>query len=567
LVASTYTEGVTPVVDTPGPVSESCRAGRHANCAGWAAVPVEGGYERRRCCCSDCRCARHFGCPVVAGAGAAGPADTPATTGPPTAESVPRCSGVSAKRVRWNVSRRAVAFADLEVGEIRTAGGVTKIGRRAGAAKLLAGLPADVNQVFLCGPRPGETVDHFRRWAARPADQGFWSLEKVFDEKPEMPVVVYGAGNRRVELHRAASWFGEGGYRPAVAWDAWHQAANAVGRHFEGQPLLATPAGTGRYLWAYTIPWGREWDCLAGDDQELIRATAGQGRVEACPTVDELPGLVELDGRFMYGALCAELGAGPAIHDTAPTFDPMAPGRYRVRFRVPDGWGHVGLLGVKADTGWWYPAAPGWAGETWADGAELHLAAKHGWPFEVVERVVLAKGDPLGGWAKRLLAGWAELDEADEAGRLARRAVRSILVKALGGFVGRDPLVTVTCPADQPGRVPADAIRLRQEGDQLVWAERAELRHPEWVHPEWPARVWARARARLLAGPGGVGALGVDRGQVVAMETDALYLTADPGWADDGRPGRFRVKAAIAGPITAPRSLVELHQLKRAAGV
>jgi len=53
----------------------------------------------------------------------------------------------------------------------------------------------------------------------------------------------------------------------------------------------------------------------------------------------------------------------------------------------------------------------------------------------------------------------------------------------------------------------------------------------------------------LLDGPGPdrsrVGALTLPRTQVVAFRTDAIYTTEAPGWADDGKPGRYRLKGSI----------------------
>jgi hypothetical protein len=59
------------------------------------------------------------------------------------------------------------------------------------------------------------------------------------------------------------------------------------------------------------------------------------------------------------------------------------------------------------------------------------------------------------------------------------------------------------------------------------------------------------------------GVLHVDPSTVVAMRTDAVYLTHNPGWNDDGRPGRLRVSFERAGPMPAPRTVGELLSLTK----
>lgn len=83
----------------------------------------------------------------------------------------------------------------------------------------------------------------------------------------------------------------------------------------------------------------------------------------------------------MYAALVDALGSGPALYDTCSSLEPHQRGRYRIRFRVPADWCHVGAFMVpvrertqhSAEEGgdWHYPATPGGTFETWADGAEI----------------------------------------------------------------------------------------------------------------------------------------------------------------------------------------------------
>src|SRR5690606_21657835 len=105
----------------------------------------------------------------------------------------------------------------------------------------------------------------------------------------------------------------------------------------------------------------------------------------------------------------------------------------------------------------------------------------------------------------------------------------------------------------------------RAEGDKLVWTELTEPAWPEMAHPEWSAQVYGRARARLLSAPGGAGALGVERSELVAFRTDAIYMTTDPHWNDDGRPGRYRHVRTIPGPIKRPTTQRELLAVRDGA--
>ena len=82
----------------------------------------------------------------------------------------------------------------------------------------------------------------------------------------------------------------------------------------------------------------------------------------------------------MFAGVGRELGIGPAIRlNQAAAYelleqDPYARARFHVRFRVPQGWNHVGLLGVKhldVREGWFYPNRPGAVHDTWADGSEF----------------------------------------------------------------------------------------------------------------------------------------------------------------------------------------------------
>ena len=450
--------------------------------------------------------------------------------------------------------------------------------------EVLARAPEGTRRVILTR-RPGGEGGAFMAWALDDPPEG-WAQDGHYlpASEPERAVLRYSAPWGSVEVHQAGAWFGKD--RLAAGAAAITEALAVLGRaiehEFPGGRLLSTPATTGRDLWHRSIP-DQHWPTLPADLQDLIRDTSGQGRIQFFRYHEpELPGLVELDGRVMYAGLTWGLGAGVPEHDTGAEYLGQTRARYRVSFTVPSGWSGPGILGVKDGGSWSYPDTPGETGEGWCDGAELHLAHEHGWRYVIRERLIFptySGPGPLDLWTKKLLkvrgsieAGVAVGSIEPEAGKLAGDGVRSIILHGLGAFVGRRPLVTRSVPVSQPEAVPATAQNLRAEGGRLVWSEPREVRDPGSVHPEYAAAVWARCRARMLSGPTGTrgirsGALHLPAGvELLAILTDALYLTSDPGWPDDGKPGRLRVKANVAGPLPTPATALAMIETKRAHG-
>lgn len=425
-------------------------------------------------------------------------------------------------------------------------------------AASLDGIDVDTERVYVCGELATHSAE-LLPWATLPAG---WDHDPSghYLALPSPVFRLRRPDGRRVDVMRAESYYGDG-VTPGEAAEAADLLGAELAGRFDGAQLLATPATTGRELVARSLPPGG-FPVLDVEHQELIRSTSGQGRIQMLWQGGELPGLAEYDGRFMYAALCWGLGAGPAVHDDYPTWEPRARGRYRVRFTVPAGWDHVGLLGVADGDGWEYPTAG--THDTWADGAELLVAERHGWRFDVVERLLLAdpKADPLRKWADRLV-GAREAVEHDRA----RAGLRSILLHGLGAMHGRPSTTTRVTPVEQSDTIPAGADVHRVDGDHIVWSpDGAGATWEAMSHPEWTSAVWARARARLLAGPGGVGALSVPRAQLVAFRTDAIYVTGtQPTWdaADDGRAGRFRLVHHQTGPLPGVTTSAHLLAIKR----
>jgi hypothetical protein len=466
--------------------------------------------------------------------------------------------------------------------------------RRPGPASVRAVLGAvapDTERVYVTGPRPGGGVAGFRQWAT-PTDgllPGWRVHERGHYLEGEHPVLRFvRPDGRRLEVLRAAVYFGEGDYRPAVAAAAWDLLRRELAADFPHVRLLSSPSATGRELMLHSFPRDTEWPTLPDDLQQWIRATSGQGRIEICePRARRLAELVEYDGRLMYGALCWGLPGRGGRHVRTDDYLGQVRARYYAHAMVPRDWdtrcacgapGHrgIGLLPYAPpdDTGWYYPARPGHAFAGWWDGAEIHVALRHGWQFRFHTALVFdpytGRG-PLDDWSQRLIATRRRIDlyrphggDQGVVAELAARAVRSILLHAIGGLHGTAQRTTHAVPIAEAATVPADARDLRVEGDRLVWAEYGGSGWPELSHPEWSAAIWARARARLLEGPafrangGRTGALHVPALHVIAFRTDAIYLAADPHWPDDGRPGRLRHVHTIPGPIDRPTTHTEL---------
>lgn len=472
---------------------------------------------------------------------------------------------------------RATGWLDWHTGQLLTdAGGTLTTAPCPPVPELLAAAARlDIARVYLTGPRPfAGDQDGWHRWCHAQPGEG-WAVGEHYTERPEAPVLRWQhQDGRRLEVLRSAAWGCGEDAGPGVCRWAWQALGELVAEHWPGAVLMSTPATTGRELLAWSIPPSAEWPCLPDDVAELVRSTTGQGRIQfLAPLGAELPQLVEVDGRVMYGALCRELPGGPVQRGLGMhRFGPHARARLRASWTVPEGWAHVGLLPAHDGDGWTYPATPGQQASGWLDGAELHLAQRHGWPVQVHEHLVWPhKGTgPLDGWALRLLA---IIDQApglyvEPIAALVGAGARRLVIDTIGALVGRPQRVTRSAPLDQAGElVPAGARMPRVEGDAVVWEETRPAPWPEMVHPEWSAAVWARCRVRMLSGPSSVrgqrtGALHVPLSELVAIRTDALYLTADPGWPDDGRAGRLRVKAVHPGPLPAPRSAPELLALR-----
>ena len=430
----------------------------------------------------------------------------------------------------------------------------------------------------------------------------------IKDDRPPTGRFVSAASGHRVEVRVAREWFGTDGIAPASAREAMQLLSLVLAKALPGH-LAASPTATGQNIWAYALPKDLDPPLLAPDLAELIHHTSGQHRTEhlvegrsRCDCGDclpligagtEIPGFCYVDGRFMYSALCREVGVGgrrlTQLQAQAWAMDSYARARYRVRFTVPHWWDTLGLLGVfRPETAQWhYPNRPGASYETWVDAVEVRIA-RTAWgdgAVEILEGIAFDRGRPLDNFAARIMKARdnaADLDADPHLIEAVEAALRAILLQTIGGFhsEGRDRTMVVESTFQVP---PEHQGTIRTYGDVVTYLLPAQLneRLQQFHHPEYSAQVWARERARILLGPTAPyqqagaewkewGALEVVPSQLIGVNGDALYLTSVPqaclpvarGGGDDGRTGRLRVKGWIGEAMPVPATTEARNTLR-----
>ncbi|MBA2681803.1 MAG: hypothetical protein H0U76_25835 [Ktedonobacteraceae bacterium] len=470
-------------------------------------------------------------------------------------------------------------------------------GQKPTLSQILDAIPPDCRRVYLIGPRPGTgTAESLYQWFRDRRIAERWSVEK-FHRDDDLPLldVQEREGGRKVRVQRMAQWFGdEIKYGPKAAQAAMHLLDTLLQRHFDKDAkCLATPGSTGLALWDRTRT--ATYPCLDEDLQRLIRGTSGQGRFELFVQPDRptLPGFAYSDGRFMYAGLGTGLGFGPGVRQSAGefdtnTFDSYQRARYNVSFTVPRDWTHVGLLPTKDEEdgeGWLYPSEPGFEATTWADAVEVLLAQRYGWNVQIKERILFQSASaghpwPLDTWIKKLVDARADIERRRESGEihpllaeLVLAAFRNMLLHAIGGFHRRDTTETVIVHSrEELALVPARYHVTAHSDGSWTYVRPVPLDRwsQQFQHPEFSAAIWARCRTHLLLSEtkkkGQVidqtGVLTLPYEDVVGLRVDAMYLTKNPGWHDDGRPGRFRLKGLIEAPCPQPETYEDLNELR-----
>lgn len=400
-----------------------------------------------------------------------------------------------------------------------------------------------------------------------------------------------------IEIRLAREWFNDG-LSPDQARSAWQTTGHLLDRATQSKGvLLASPARTATNLWAAILPNSLAPQPIDPDIAALLHRTSGQHRIEhlaatSCdcgdcsPTITnkEIPAIHEVDGRFMFAALCKELGAGQVTQITADQTahlmvdKPYEAYKARCTVKVPAEWAHVGIIGQQLDDGvsWHFPRRPGATFEAWADSREILVAKKFGWDITPHEGIHFGpKGRWLDTWSDQLCrarnaADYAHPDEAVTTA--ARHALRNILIRGIGAFATRSKDRTVI--VKDPRRLPENLAEAPQQlGDSWIGRVKGTTNTASPLYrPELAAQVWARSRAAILHSKysdGEAGLLHMPADTICGVYGDAIHTTAIPSWArsvddgglDDGKPGRLRVKGGVAGPFPTPATTSKRYKL------
>ena len=403
--------------------------------------------------------------------------------------------------------------------------------------------------------------------------------------------VTYEFMGVRVHVRVAAAWFDEassdtanvGNAHVVYMADEYALLQGILRRHFgSGAYLLGTPAQTGLDLLEQSLPYGLELPPLPTELRERIQHNSPQGRNEVLTApdgpnagIDTLDSLVCYDAKFMYAACISHVPAGPYVHlhdgmaHENFHLDPWVVGFYRVFATVPEDWHHIGLLPTwePEEQKTLYPWQPGQDFESWCTGAELQLAADNGWDFTITEAIIwpdAQKLNPLRTWHDKLLKcrEWAEAEKHP----LLATALRHILIDALGALARRSVPEHHVTPLDQISTIPHSAYNRDEKPWGIEWDIDRTLAGwaARFQHPEIPAMVWGRARARLAKF-----GLSLPVDMLVLARTDAWWVTAQLNMDYVGlahlKPGEWRQKEYLSGPLDAPRDVSDALLLMRRA--
>lgn len=503
------------------------------------------------------------------------------------------------KRRQRQYKQRRTAFANWRTGEVllpdstgRYHGVVHVSPRSVQLDDLLLMLPPQVSQLYLVGGDKAANVPDVTWWK-QPIESG-WTVAKLITTSRQAESgtrqAEYYRGTRRLTVRMSAPWFERATDLTTIA-TAYQQLEWELQQRFdEHATLLGTPAATGQDLLERSLPFKTSFPTMPSALRDILYTSMGQGRMELLTQTDvkRIPGLYQLDARWMYASCLSNLPVGLVEHrswgdagtDIGDAWLDYTPAFYRVRFWVPTDWQHIGLLSVltgNASEG--ERKAPCWPSEpasgpfeTWAGNATLAQAIDAGWPLLILERIAWPEsgrqhGDPCAVWLKKLKAlreqyttqVTAPSHDVDE---LIVAAVRHLVIDTIGAWYTRERIIWHVTPISESGSVPDDAPELHVYGDRVEWTSVEEVKGDALArqHPEWACMVWDRARARLQKT-----AMLCRRETLIAARSDALLVSALPVGLppDNGKPGAFRLKGASTNhEVTAPHSETELRLLR-----
>lgn len=448
-----------------------------------------------------------------------------------------------------------------------------------------------VNRVFLCGERPGSYID----WLTSPEMYKHWRTQSIGHvlegNDPDNYVGRYEhkITGKRLDIRSIERWLST---TDCSVFEA-RSALLLITQYLKGQfPLFrhlsGTPSTTFGVLWQqYNSLEKKRFEPLAEEIRELIRESTGQGRIEYFEenTASYAPGLWYYDGIFMYAGLAWGLPTEVETHDTRDEYAGKQFARYRIEFRVPFEWNHIGPFGVKDEDGIWiYPGAnyKGFYFDTWVDGAELDALvsvykersenAFDAWNIIIKERIIYknpkdcAVKNPLDGTIKRLVALRNKIEEDARqdikhatAYKLARAGFRNMALHGIGAFNRQSGTRTYLA---LPSEVPPAGFTDRTELDdgRIAYILPEESEPDAMSHPEYPACIWGRCRARIFKHV--VGTLKYE--DLVTIRTDAIATRKRVhAWEAGKKVGELREKWAIDKRTKLPATAAEFDELQR----
>jgi hypothetical protein len=147
--------------------------------------------------------------------------------------------------------------------------------------------------------------------------------------------------------------------------------------------------------------------------------------------------------------------------------------------------------------------------------------------------------NPLRKFAERLkitLAAVEYLRDSPEKPYI-RAGLRAVAIETLGYFLRRPVIRTAyASAADIPAdRHPGAEVEYRDGRWWLLTPAPRDSWRARLYRPEWTEYAYSAARCRLTEQM-----LTVPAADILAVDTDALYLRRDPGWPDSGLIGAFR---------------------------
>lgn len=434
------------------------------------------------------------------------------------------------------------------------------------------------------------------------AATGGWSIERYVPDPRSCIYVRNSIDKTRITVRMSAAWYGD--CQDTTLIERAHGRLDAMlkASFDKGAILFGTPSRTGQDLLLRSLPERKDVDPRTGrkrpyeylpapaEVRDILTHNFGQGRMEFLqrPDAPPLRDMYLLDARWMYAAHCRGLpslvaGGPPLVYDDLPDFEDYRPGFYRVTFRAPEDWPHIGLLPVwdasEHRTSW--PVDSYFWRMGWATEPEVRLARRQGWDVRIRERILFAPdgtpgADPARQWIEKLvqLRTALQTEQTPESPLLAA-ALRAIQVAAVGAWdrsAKRELHVTLPgqereIPDDAEDVTPIYANPARPTPatlQRIEWYSRAGLdaMQSAMYRPEWSIAVWGSSR-RALAEE----ALRYPRDWEIALRSDALALRRPPSLmaqgGDDGKPGRFRLKHDWhwPAPVTVPHDETSWRKL------